>query len=227
MDRWYNMAAIINNTTVAANSITTPCTFGATQNNTTMAWFMLPGATSVGTYRDIVDIDQQVYHQILNNAIDYGTFNNDHVSSALVIGQWYHSCQVNVPTTTTSRQIYGYLNGELLVNVTDTDTWATATTISIGNSPDTTYLLPLNGLVRDVRVWSRALNQREILDEMNSRIPVHRAGLFLWVPLDDNLAVDKSGNNNVLTVGTSITLGAGPIPPYVKSNIDLDLGVGV
>lgn len=213
------MAAYVQNTTVAANSITTPCTFGATQNNTTMAWFMLPGATSVGTYRDIVDIDQQVYHQVLNNAIDYGTFNNDHVSSALNIGQWYHTCQVNVPTATTSRQIYGYLNGELLINVTDTDTWAAATTISIGNSPATAFTLPLNGFVRDVRVWNRALNAREVVDEMNSRIPIHRAGLFLWVPLDDNLAVDKSGNNNVLTVGASILFAGGPLPPYPRKNI--------
>lgn len=212
------MAAIIQNTTVAANSITTPCTFGATQSNTTMAWFYLPGATSVGAYRDIVDIDQQVYHQILNNNIDYGTFNNDHTGSALNTGQWYHSCQVNVPTSTTSRQIYGYLNGELNINVTDTDTWAAATTISIGNSPATAYTLPLNGLIRDVRVWDRALNAREINDEMNSRIPIHQAGLFLWCPLDDNLAIDKSGNNNVMTVGASITLAAGPLPPYVKSN---------
>jgi hypothetical protein len=212
------MAANIPNTTTAVSLITTPCTFGATQSNTTMAWFNLPAATSAGTYRDIVDIDQQVYHQILNNTIDYGTFNNDHTSNALNIGQWYHSCQVNVPTATTSRQIYGYLNGNLLVNVTDTDTWAAATTISIGNSAASAYAFPLNGFVRDVRVWNRALNAREILDEMNSRIPIHRAGLFLWVPLDDNLAVDKSGNNHILTVGSGITFAAGPIPPYVKSN---------
>lgn len=212
------MAAFINNTTNNTNIISTPCTFSATQANTTMAWFNLPGTTSAGTYRDIVDIDQQVYHQVLNNAIDYGTFNNDHISSALNIGQWYHSCQVNVPTSTTSRQIYGYLDGQLLVNVTDTDTWAAATTISIGSSSATAFTLPLNGLVRDVRVWNRALSAREVLDEINSRIPIHRAGLFLWVPLDDNLAIDKSGNNNVLTVGSAVTLAAGPLPPYVKSN---------
>jgi hypothetical protein len=212
------MSANIVNTTNSTNIISTPCTFAATQVNTTMCWFNLPGATSAGAYRDLIAIDQQVYHQILNNAIDYGTFNNDHVSNALNTGQWYHSAAVYVPTSTTSRQIYGYLNGNQLVNLTDGDTWAAATQLSIGSSAATTYTLPLNGLIRDVRVWNRQLTQREIIDEMDSRIPIHDAGLFLWVPLDDNLAVDKSGNNNVLTVGSAVTLQAGPLPPYVKSN---------
>lgn len=211
------MAANFTTTTNNTNIISTPCTFGATQSNTTMGWFYLNGATPT-TYRDVITIDQQVYHQVLNNAIDYGTFNFDHTSSALNTNTWYHSVQVCVPTSTTSRQIYGYLNGQLVLNVTDTDTWAAATTACIGSSPATSFTLPLNGKVRDVRIWNRALNPREIIDEYNSRIPIHRAGLFLWVPLDDNLAVDKSGNNNVLTVGSGVTLQSGPLPTYVKSN---------
>lgn len=210
MDSWHNMAANFTTTTNNTNIITTPCTFPATQSNTTMAWFYLNGTTPT-TYRDIVTIDQQVYHQTLNGVIDYGTFNNDHLSSAVNANTWYHSCQVNVPTSTTSRQIYGYLNGQLVVNVTDGDTWAAATTISIGSSPATGYTLPFNGNIKEVRVWNRALNAREVLDEMNSRIPIHRAGLFLWVPLNDNLAIDKSGNNNVLTVGSAVTLQQGPM----------------
>lgn len=208
------MAANFTTTTNNTNIITTPCTFGATQSNTTMAWFQLNGATPT-TYRDIVTIDQQVYHQVLNNVIDYGTFNNDHLSSALNANTWYHSVQVCVPTSTTSRQIYGYLNGELIVNVTDADTWAAATLACIGSSPATGYTLPFNGKIKDVRIWNRALNAREIIDEMNSRVPIHRAGLFLWIPLDDNLAVDKSGNNRVLTVGSAVTLQSGPMNTFV------------
>jgi len=208
------MAANFTTVTNSTNIITTPCVFGATQSNTTMAWFYLNGLTPT-TYRDIVTIDQQVYHQVLNNAIDYGTFGNDHVSSNLNANTWYHSVQVNVPTSTTSRQIYGYLNGELVVNVTDGDTWAASTLACIGSSPETGYTLPFNGNIKDVRIWNRALNAREILDEMNSRIPIHRAGLFLWVPLDDNLAVDRSGNNNVLTVGSEVTLQQGPMNTMV------------
>jgi hypothetical protein len=212
------MAALIPNTTTAASLITTPCTFGATQINTTMAWINMTGVTSAGQWRDIVNIDEQVYHQLDNNLIDYGTFATDNNANLLIVGQWYHTAMVCVPTSTTSRQIYGYFNGDLVVNVTDTDTWATATTISIGNSAASTFAYPFNGSIRDVRVWNRALSPREILDEKNSRIPIHCGGLFLWVPLDDNLAVDKSGNNHVLTVGSGITFGAGPLPPYVKSN---------
>lgn len=206
-----NFTAVTNNT----NIITTPCTFGATQANTVMAWFYLTGATPAN-YRDIVTIDNQVYFQIINTGvnIDYGTFNNDHIGKALNTNTWYHGVQVNVPTSTTSRQIYGYINGKLDVNITDTDTWATAATISIGSSPATGFTLPLNGKVRDVRVWRRALNATEIYDEMNSRIPIHKAGLFLWVPLDNILAVDKSGNNNVLTVGSAVTLQSGPLPSF-------------
>ena len=212
------MAANIPNLTTAASIITTPCTFSATQSNTTMAWLNIPGTTSAGQWRDIINIDQQVYHQLDNNAIDYGTFNTDNTAATLIAGQWYHSAMVCVPTAANNRQIYGYLNGQLVVNVTSTDPWVTAVRIGIGNSVASAYAFPFNGLIRDIRVWSRALNPREVVDEKKSRIPIHREGLFLWVPLDDNLAVDKSGNNNVLTVGTSITLGAGPLPPYVKSN---------
>src|SRR5271157_5362112 len=97
-----NMAALIPNLTTSASFISTPCTFGATQNNTTMAWINIPGITLAGQWRDIVDIDQQVYHQLDNNAIDYGTFGTDNTGPVLIAGQWYHTAMTCVPTSTTS-----------------------------------------------------------------------------------------------------------------------------
>ena len=211
------MAVVFNTTTNNTNIITTPYTGAATQVMTVMCWFYVGIATPTN-YRDIVTVDPNIYMQLWSDGatIDFGTANNDHTGSVLAINTWYHVAQVVVPTSTTARKIYGYVNGELNVNVADTDTSVTFTNICIGSSVFSTYTLPLNGKIRDVRVWTRQLSGVEIKDEMNSSIVVHQPGLLLWSPLDDNSHGDKSGNNNVLTVGSAVTLQAGPLKTYPK-----------
>jgi hypothetical protein len=220
LDSWYNMSIFLNTTTNNTNTVNTPYTGPATQVMTVMAWFSLTTGTgaSAGSWRDIVTVDPNIYMQIFSDgvSIDYGTANHDHNGNVLTAGVWYHTAQVVVPTSTTSRQIYGYLNGALNVNVTDNDTSLTCTNICIGNSIFSNFVYPLNGNIKDVRVWTRQLSATDIVDEMNSSVPIHKPGLLLWVPLDDNKAVDKSGNNNVLTVGSAITLQAGPMKAFPK-----------
>ncbi len=213
------MSAVFTGTTgTATDLISTPYTGGPTQIITVMAWVFLPTLTPVA-YRDIVTLDPNIYMQIYTDgtSIDFGTANDDHVGQALAANTWWHVCQVVIPTSTTSRQIMGYVNGALNVNVTDGDTSVAYTNICIGNSLFSTEAFPLNGIVQDVRVWQRQLSQREILDEMKSQIPIHNAGILLWLPLRKGLYPDESGNNNVITVGSAVTLGPGFVLPYPRS----------
>ena len=217
------MSVFFSTTTNNTNTINTPYTGTATQVMTVMAWFVLNGSVGAasGSWRDIVTVDPNIYMQIYSDgvSIDYGTANHDHTANAIIPGIWYHSAQVVVPTSTTSRQIYGYLNGQLLVNVTDSDTSTTFTNVCVGNSIFSNYVYPLNGSIRDVRVWTRQLSATEIVDEMLSSIPIHPQGLLFWTPFDDTNVLDKSGNNHIMTVGSAVTRQFGPLKPFPKKRI--------
>jgi hypothetical protein len=216
MDSWYKMSILFTTTTNNTNTINTPYTGSATQVMTIMAWIYLPTLTPTGVWRDIITVDPNIYMQIFTDgtSIDFGTANNDHVGQALAAGVWYHVAQVVVPTSTTSRQIYGYVNGQLNVNVTDTDTSVTYTAVCIGNSIFSTFIYPLNGNAKDVRVWTRQLSATDINDEIQSQVPIHTPGLLLWMPLNDNMTVDKSGNNHIMTVGSAVTIHGGFVAPF-------------
>jgi hypothetical protein len=53
---------------------------------------------------------------------------------------------------------------------------------------------------------------------MRSALPIHNPGLLVAATFDDNMHMDKSGNNNVFTVGSAVVLQAGPLKPFAKSN---------
>lgn len=214
------MSIVFNTTTNNTNAVSTPYTGPATQIMTVMAWIYFTSAVGAGTgdWRDIVTVDPNIYMQLYSDgvSIDYGTANHDHNGSVLAVNTWYHVAQVVVPTSTTSRQIYGYLNGALNVNVTDNDTSLTCTAICVGNSTYSTYIYPFNGSIKDVRVWQRQLSATDIVDEMNSSVPIHKPGLLLWVPFNDANKLDKSGNENVVTVGSAITNQYGIMKAFPK-----------
>jgi hypothetical protein len=211
------MAALFNTTTNTTNLLNTAYTGSATQVITVMAWFFTT-STTPNNYRDIVTLDPNIYMQLQGGVnSDFGTANNDHLGPVLAINTWYHLCQVVVPTATTSRQIYGYINGQLQVNVTDGDTSVAYTNVCVGSSIFSGETFPLNGSVRDVRIWTRQLPLNEIVDEMESKVPVHRAALLLWSPFDDGTAQDKSGNGRTWTVGSAVTLAPGPIPTWIDN----------
>jgi hypothetical protein len=219
------MSANFNTITTGTNIINIPYTGSATQVITVMAWVYITSTTgaATGDWRDIITVDPNIYMQLYSDgiSIDYGTQRDDHTANALLTDYWYHTAQVTVPTSATSRQIYGYLNGQLVVNVTDGDTFVTATNICIGNSIFSEYIYPFNGNIKDVRVWQRQLSATDIVDEMRSSVPIHKPDLFLWMPLDDNKTTDKSGNNNSVTAGSAITFKAGIMNAYPKKRRSL------
>jgi Concanavalin A-like lectin/glucanases superfamily len=214
------MSLFFPNTATSAVVNTIPYTGPATTPITLMAWFMIPALATPANYRDILVADPNIYMQVFSDGqtMDFGTETIDHTGQLLSAGVWYHACEVVVPASTTSRQIYGYLNGQLQVNVTDTSTFTTYTNFAVGNSVFSGYTFPLNGNVRGVRIWTSPLTPVQVVQEMNSKVPVNQPGLQVWSSFDDNMTQDKSGNIQQWTPGASVTLQAGPMKTYIKRN---------
>jgi len=211
------VAVYFTTTTNNTNIIYTPYTGAATNIITVMCWVYLP--TGAGSnYRDIITADPNIYLQFPNsgNQIDFGTAASDNLGPILNLDTWYHVAEVVVPTSTTARRIWGYVNGVLYVNVADTTTFSTYTNVCIGNSIFSNYTYPLTGKIKDVRVWTQQLIATGIVDEMRSAAPVRKPGLLLWMPLDDANTTDESGNDRVITVGSAVTLQSGPMMAYTK-----------
>ena len=182
--------------------LTTAWAGSATSEMTIMARISFDVTTpSASGWRDIVVIEPNIYLQTFSDGVtsDFGSANFDHVGPILAINTWYHLAMVVVPTSTTNRQHYGYINGKLVVNAVDASTFTAHTAISIGNTTSFGLTYAFNGQIRDVRVWNRALTATNIVDEMRSSIPVRKESLLLWAPLSDSLTIDCSGNGRILT----------------------------
>ena len=187
---------------------------------TLMGWIYLSAAAPTN-YRNMIYASPNAGLSTFADGVtfDAGTSGSDHNGSVLSVNVWYHLCQTIFSNSTTNNHlVVGYINGQQNVRVSDTTTFVAYTDIGLGGDPAApSGSFPLNGLMRDVRIWTRSLSAPEIVDEMHSGIPIHRAGLFAWSPLDDNTFADKSGNNNVwTTTGSGISLQSGPLQPFPK-----------
>jgi hypothetical protein len=211
------MAVSLTNATNSTNILNIPYTASNLQPHTVMCWVYLDGTTPVN-YRDVLVMDPNIYMQSFSDGItmDFGTNNFDHNVLLFQPNTWYHVTGVYVPTSASSREIYGYINGDLRLKVTNTDTFLTYTNICIGNSITFNYAHPLNGSIRDVRIWDRELDPSDILLETNSAIPVNNLGLIIWAPFDDNLILDKGSLDSSWSIGSSAGLKAGPLKPFNK-----------
>jgi hypothetical protein len=185
--------------------LTTSWSGDAIANMTISCWLLLPVSTpSASGWRDIVVLEPNVFLQTYSDGvtIDFGTYGTDHNGQPLVVNTWYHIAMVVAPTSTTNRQIYGYVNGKLQVNVTDGPTFSPYTGFTVGNSifaPAWTWAL--NGNVRDLRIWNRALSATDIAREMRASRPVNWSDLLVWSPFDDDLYTDRSGRGLIWTAG--------------------------
>lgn len=68
----------------------------------------------------------------------------------------------------------------------------------------------LNGRLAAVKVWSAALTQNEIAEEMRSYMPVRTANLNTWSPLLSSAALENLANTGAWTVGGTLTTEDGP-----------------
>jgi hypothetical protein len=127
-------------------------------------------------------------------------------ASIVALGEWYV-----LGFTLDSTGGYGefYINGREIGNFHGVAGAVTPTEFSIGASISGGTGPPDGSSFSDVRIWNRALNQVEMLTEMESLSPVYVEDLYAWWPLfdADSATRDYSGNGHTLTLsgGTLIT----------------------
>lgn len=192
----------------------TTINFPEPQSYTVSMWFSLPAIGTPAAYRSFFSILGNSIALTTDNTgsyIDFGSATIDVVyntNGTLIANKWYHVAYVIQANSASSHNIYGYLNGQLVATGTDTSTYATATSISIG-SYSGTGTGPLNGSIRDLKFWRRTLLASEVIDEMNSTVPVHKAGLVAYYPFDSSTTADLSGNGKNLTSNGTVSLQGG------------------
>lgn len=187
--------------------------FDVSTSYTASAWVYMPTATP-GPYagqRAFVTLGDDFFMGTASDSRTFMVSTSLYVSpgyngSFLPITQWFHvamTLQVDSPTSQTLR---GYLNGKLDVEASDSSPIAASSALFIGNWNATT---PLNGNIEDVRFWTRALKQDEIIEEMRSSTPVNREQLYCWLSLKSSLTNDDSGNGAVFGKTASVALRRG------------------
>ena len=209
------MALFIPGTTTSNVHLTYSAPAG--QDWTVMCWGYLSALTPAN-YRNWISIEPYLGMGTDSNGytFDAGTLANNFDGIALSAGRWYHMCEtIRSGGSTTSHYICGYLNGKpQVINVLDTETFTACTGITIGNYATGGNNCPINGGVRDVRIWTRILELEEVIREMYSPRPL-APGLLLWSPFDDDIYTDKSGNGHLWTAnGTAQVLQSGPLIPW-------------
>ena len=194
-------------------------TFSATagQDWTVMCWGYLSAITPA-YYRNWITVEPYLGMgtDIDGFTFDAGTLANNFDGIPLSANKWYHMCEtMRSGGSATAHYICGYLNGQpQVINVLDTETFTACTGLTIGNDSTTGNNCPMNGGIRDVRIWPRVLNITEVIREMHSPHPL-APGLLLWSPFDDDMYTDKSGNGHLWTTnGSGQALRAGPLIPW-------------
>lgn len=178
-----------------------------------MCWFQrttsISSTTILSTYNFVLDISSTSA-----NHFAIGTKTNDYNGPLVDNKVWYHGAGVVRLVSSGNQNIFGYLNGALVVNTNDASIFTSNTSIVVGNYTPSATNSFLNGIIKDVKIWTRALSAKEVNLEKRSPQPQSRAGLLCWYPLDDNIIYDKSGNGYTLSpFGTATTLVSGPLLP--------------
>jgi hypothetical protein len=208
------MSAFIPN--ASSTYLSVPYTGAAAQDLTFMCWGYL-STTNPVAYRVFIGGVPNCYMATHTDGLTFDCGEEpgqDQLGSVLTAGVWYHLTMTMANNgSASSHNIKGYINGVGNIQGTGTETFSTYTSLDIGGQTNGTF--PLSGNVRDVRIWTRALSAQEVADEFRSGVPIHKAGLLIWSPLDDNLFVDKSGSGHLWTTSGTITLQSGPLKPWV------------
>jgi len=154
---------------VATTYLSTPFTLGAGADLTLMCWTYLSTA-SPAAYRNMIYASPNTGLSAYTDGVtfDVGTSATTNLGAVLPINTWIHVCQTVFSNgNASSHLITGYINGQQTVRVVDTTTLTTYADIGIGgdpNAPGGTF--PLNGNVRDARVWTRALSATEVVGQL-------------------------------------------------------------
>lgn len=191
----------------SAAHLTAAASYTATQDLTVCLWGQLestapvayrtffntrPGGMFLGTLSDGV-------------TVNFGTDLVNNAGPVLTAGRWYHLAYSLRMISVQNAVMRGFVDGHMRVNVNDTTrTFFNWTSMVMGNTVSG-GAYPLNGTLRDVRVWTRALEPHEVRREMMSARP-HTAGLIMWLPLDTS-RLDAAGIESTTQGGTLVFRG--------------------
>lgn len=191
----------------SAAHLTATVSYGATQDLTVCLWGQLE-STSPVAYRTFFNTRPGgMFLGTLSDGVTVN-FGSDAVNNAgpvLRTGLWYHLAYSLRMVSVQSAIMQGFVNGTRYVNYNETTrTYFPWTSMVMGNTTSG-GAFPLNGTLRDVRVWTRALANHEIVQEMYSDMP-HHAGLIMWLPLDTS-RLDAAGLGSLSQGGTLVYRG--------------------
>jgi len=191
----------------SASWISVPASYTATQDLTVCLWGRLQASTA--RYRVFCCTRPGGLYLATDTdgvTSNFGTDLIDVNGPQLTIGKWYHLAYSMRFISNQSVVIQGYIDGRKVVTVNETGrTFFNWTSITIGNSASA-GAQSLFGHISDVRIFTRAMMDHEVVQEMHSSRP-HPAGLMLWMPLD-GFRLDATGRR-VATQGTSVVVGEG------------------
>lgn len=199
----------------SASWVSVPASYTATQDLTVCLWGRLESSTA--RYRVFCCTRPGGLYLATDTdgvTSNFGTDLIDVNGPALTIGKWYHLAYSMRFITNQNVVIQGYIDGRKVVTQNETGrTFFNWTSITIGNSASA-GAQSLLGHVSDVRIFTRAMQDHEVVQEMVSERP-HPAGLMLWMPLD-GFRLDATGRRTA-TQGASVVASYGdPASPSAR-----------
>jgi hypothetical protein len=155
--------------------------------------------------RDIIEINNALVIGTSSDGLtlNFYAFGTNYAATKMSIRRWFHVAVVAKSISSTTMTISGYVNGNLAVRGNVAVGLYTYSGITLCNSARSSYNNMLNGYVSDVRVWTKALSNSNVMREMKSPIP-NKSGLFVWAPIENNklgsyssdIVYDISGNGH-------------------------------
>jgi hypothetical protein len=157
----------------------------------------------------------------------------ERTSSNLATGTWYHLAYVSAGDAI-SNGFTVYLNGVSSITTGGRSGTSAGTNMYLGNDE---YSEWLNGRLAHIKVWSAALTQTEVQQEMYSIRPHRFANLHSWLPTIDTgsaRTTDYAGQGNGWTANGTLADEAGPpvgwgapvwVVPFVAASGDQQINV--
>jgi hypothetical protein len=150
---------------------------------------------------------------LLSDGVSFGSFVADasgnyteiDTGSNLTVGAWAHLCAVRSSTTSLQCYVNGVAVGS--VNTRNVSGRSAATRMEMGGGYMTAGYGLANVRAAHIKIWTAALTEGEIYNEMTLARPIRSANLHIWSPgfPGTQRTVDYSGNGYDWTAGGTLT----------------------
>lgn len=147
-----------------------------------------------------------------NGTYDAGQYNTVYGATTLQVGTWYHIAGVFKPSEYLRLYINGVLDGEITTGVLSSIYTETSLPVRIGVTFDPSVAARLfHGSIDEVRIWSVARTQQEIINDMSRQLLVFPAELRGYWQLN-------GGDTDVTTTDLSVYGNTGSLSPSPYSS---------